>query len=409
MKVIIIGAGAAGLAAGQYLNKRNINVTILEARPRIGGRIWTDYNWVNFPIELGASVIHGDKAITFNYVPKSETISVGDIPVWFFKVGKKWRRGKEIIDSFNHVDQELINFTGPDKDIASWLEGIIKEPEIRKVIAFELTNPYLANPTEMSVAELAHEWRVNHSGEGHFLIKTGYNSVVKKLATGLEVLVGQIVSSISWTEKGVEVKIDNGRTIRGDKVIVTVPLSILQRGIIKFNPSLPLEKLKAIKFLKMGEVAKLFIRFKESFWAKDNPAYISSGEFPFIFPSSEGRGNNPVLTFFITRNDDSVLDFSDSEILEWALEKTGDLFGRRTKDLFIDYRLADWQKEDWIWAGYSFVPVGTAWAREELAKSLDSVLFFAGEATVTDSNPSTVHGAIESGIRAAKEILDLGY
>ena len=412
MKIIVIGAGVAGLSAAQELKKAGHEVLVLEASNRIGGRIWTDRNFANFPIEDGAEFIHGDKVETWKYIKRDEALEAGTFEGFSSFVDGKFSSGEEFyaIPEFKKIIPlypDADDLRCADMSVEDWVKGQDLTERAKFYLAERISNVYLARPQEIGVQDLAHESEVDHSGEGDFRVKDGYDILVGRLSSGIEVKTNTPVIKIDWKEK---IKAySNGSTFECDKIIVTVPLPILQQNTIAFNPVLPKEKLDAIASVKMGDVIKLHLVFKKAFWP-GNDSWLFIAKKPFIawWPSSYARnGVDHVFTAFITNEEARKFSkMPEKEVIDLALDYLEQVFSvKDIRSLFIKGKMVSWTNNPWIRGGYTFVPPGKFGSRQELAKSLDNKIYFAGEATVTDSNPATVHGAIESGIRAAKEIL----
>jgi len=296
-----------------------------------------------------------------------------------------------------------------------------------------MAHPYLAEPEEMGVADIAHEARVQHAGSGNFRIHAGYDVVIQHLASGLDVRLNTAVTHIDWGERpsggssdGVVVHTAASQALRASAVIVTVPLPVLQQDALTFDPPLPEAKRHAIQALRMGPVVKLHLLFRERFWPDDTSIFSGSGDMPVWWPPAFGRERSEdqpphVLTAFVGAKRALALDAMTNEaVADHALNALCQMFTRAphgevgaqpeyVSDLprrtFIKLERVSWQTDPWARGGYTFVPTGAYGARQALAEPVGGRVFFAGEATVFDSNPATVHGALESGWRAAREVM----
>lgn len=417
MHVIVLGAGAAGLAAARRLHDAGVTVQVLEARQRIGGRIWTDHTFAPFPIEHGAEFIHGERAITHTLVAAAgmETIPVD-------RYGRlRWSDGgpARTLDALPAHRRDLIGalFRAfdrlrtmppdvPDCSLAHYLRDCGFDAEALVGANVVLAQTCCASIETLSCADLARELRVDHAGRREYRVREGYAALLDWYARGLDIRTGTVAHLVRHTSSGVIVETDAG-VFHGDRCIVTIPVAVLQRGLPQFDPPLSARKRRAIDTLRTEPATKLFYRFDEPLWDADLTFMAHKGQAARWWPAAHTTHDVAVIVAYATAARARALDaLDDDEALAVGLAELQTLLGRR--DLMQRQRAARrvaWGADPFAYGGYAHVPPGAADARPVLAAPEGSTLFFAGEATAYDSNPQTVHGAIESGWRAADEVV----
>ncbi|MCW8998592.1 MAG: FAD-dependent oxidoreductase, partial [Kangiellaceae bacterium] len=237
----------------------------------------------------------------------------------------------------------------------------------------------------------------------------GYDTLVTALADGLDIKLNTYVNAIDYQGSIVSVQTSQG-TYTADYVIVTVPLGVLKKDVILFNPSLPQEKLNAIEALDMGVLNKVYLRFPEVFWDNnvDNLAQISEqkGHWSYWINLSKLTSQPILLGFNVASFGTEIESLSNQEIVSQAMVQLRKFFGDNIPEP-SDSIITRWANDPFSFGSYSYVPKGaTASMRQDLAAPVNNQVFFAGEATHSEY-PSTVHGAFLSGQREASRILAL--
>src|SRR5262245_25137572 len=302
MDVIIIGAGAAGLAAAAELARHKRSVLVLEARDRIGGRCWSRHEpGLAVPIEFGAEFIHGTPVVTFELLRKAGISAIQRTGTrWFVKLGGLRPRDRgEFLDRIRRAMEE----SGvPRKDVSfsDYLDSRLKRrlsPDER-TFALRMVEGYdAADPVRVSAREIVEEW----TGEGaasdaSFRPSGGYSAMLGSLAgefTGaadsaaVRLQLQSVVQAVKWKRGHVEVTgTFLGKSFRetAPRAIVTLPLGVLQLpagtpGAVEFAPALK-EKTRAIAGLSSGPVLKVVLRFSTPFWEElEEGRYLEAGFF----------------------------------------------------------------------------------------------------------------------------------
>jgi monoamine oxidase len=436
-EVIVIGAGAAGLAAAAELGLAGLSVVLLEARDRIGGRIFTQRDPVcNAPVELGAEFIHGRppeiwRPLTERGVPITEV----DGENWCFQSGQLFR-----CDFLSQVDAIMkeMDDRSPDETFLSFLQKCCpesknnseaKEQALRYVTGFNAADPDLVGVHWLVKGMRAEE---QIGGGQAFRSRGGYEDLIevfrqKLVEAGVRVQTATTVESIWWKAGRAEVTAASPTgSVRlvAPYVLVTLPLAVLQApagesGAVQFLPGLPDPKLEALNKLQMGKVIRVTLRFRHRFWDTLTPVGTSQtlSKLSFLFGQDDWfptwwtmmPDHRPIITGWAPfRCAERLSGKSRAFVIDRglkALSKPLRVGQRELQDLLDDAYFHDWQSDPFSRGAYSYGAVGSDGAQEALGSPMKDTLFFAGEATDVSGNNGTVHGAIASGLRAAAEIL----
>jgi monoamine oxidase len=436
--VLIIGAGAAGLAAARDLAAAGLGVTIVEARDRIGGRVHTIRDEsLNLPIELGAEFVHGKHPALFKLLDSSRT-PFSDVTErhWYFEDGVV----RHSNDFWNKLTAlfDLMNKEKPDQTFAQFLDSLPNDPETlrAKAVATRYVQGFHAADIRRAGVHgliAANEAEDQVDGHHSFRIAAGYETVLQRLNEaakqhGAIVQLNAVVREIHWSSNNVEAICLSGerqQRFAGSRAVITLPLGVLQekskaRTAVRFVPALPEEKQKAIDDIPMGHVARIVLVFRERFWegldlsgtgAQEDLSQLGFIHYPeAAIPTwwSLLPLRAPVLVGWAggTRAE-KFAGMSEAECVSEALRSLKKIFGvsemSLRKSLLQSY-LHDWNTDPFSRGAYAYLPVNGLTKQQELARPAQNTIFFAGEATSV-GHIGTVHGALESGQRAAKEIL----
>lgn len=414
--VIVIGAGAAGLAAARRLHEAGAAVTVLEARQRIGGRIHTDHSFAPTPIELGAELIHGEGAVTHQLL-QAAGLTVAEVDRYG---GLRWSAGgpaqplaalpaplRELIQELYAAYHGLAELdVSADRSLADELRARGLGPDELAIADVLLAQTCCASIEQLSCADLARELRADHAGRLEFRPIGGYGPLIAWLARDLSLVLGAPAQVVRHGPRGVTVEA-GGRTYSAERCIIALPVSVLAAGSIRFDPPLSPTKQDAIAAFATEPATKLFFRFDRVRWDAGLAYMAHSGLFARWWTPAHHRPDVPLLCCYVTAERARTVDaLSDAELLDQALAELARLLGEPGIAAgCVAWRRAAWATDPFALGGYAHLPPGSAAARPVLAAPEGERLFFAGEATAYDTNPQTVHGAIESGWRAAAEAL----
>lgn len=428
--VIVIGAGAAGLAAAAALGRSGHSVLILEARDRIGGRMWTRLEpELAAPIELGAEFIHGDSPQTVELLRQAGAAAIDTSGEhWSLIDGRLQRRTESLLGQVRAAFDAAGVLSRPDLSLEEFLEsgGGRSLPEEARAMARAFASGFdAADPRLVSLHSVAEEWR-----SGGMLDSSqsrpcgGYRTALLALCGALargrvRLQLQTVVTGVRWSDRSVEVDglqlgQPHGATARA--AIITVPLGVLKApadapGAIRFAPPLR-SKQAALAQLLSGPVLKVVLRFRRPFWEEQDGGRYADASFfhapgrlfPTFWTALPARA--AVLNAWAGGPSAARLRGSSQEaIVREALECVGAVFTGASPEAELQAAyLHDWSCDPFARGAYSYVAVGGGQARETLAAPLDGTLFFAGEATDTTGEPATVTGALRSGARAALEV-----
>ena len=416
-KIVVVGAGMAGLAAANMLHKLGYKVTVLEARKRIGGRVWTSRLWSDVPVDLGASWIHGEHKNPLTKLAKD--LGVRRLPTNYDNSIVYGNEGKPIDNKtekeankiFNKLVRQVFNNASDSETIFDAIEntnlwkGLSKQ---QRQSVMHLLNTTIEHEFSGALNEIS---AVNpddsevFSGED-MMFPDGYGLLTDYLATGIEIKMEHAVEEIEYQNDKVVVK-TNISEFLADQVIVTLPVGVLKKGNVKFIPPLPENKQQAVDVIGFGLLDKLFLKFPHVFWDKNK-------EILNWISDEHGRWNEwlniaaytekPVLLGFnAAEYARKTEQWSDEEIVNDAMSVLRTIYGTDIPDP-ESWQITRWGKDPFAYGSYSFNGVGASSdSRLALAETINDRLFFAGEATSEDY-PSTVHGAYLSGIEAAENI-----
>jgi monoamine oxidase len=428
--IIVIGAGAAGLAAAADLGRAGHSVLILEARDRIGGRIWTRLEPdLTAPLELGAEFIHGDSPETYELLRRAGSVAVDTSGEhWSLIDGRLQRRTESLLGKVRAALDAADVLSKPDTSLEAFLAGEDgrRLPEAARAMARAFVSGFdAADPQLVSLHSVAEEWRSGgmlDSSQSRPL--GGYRAALLALSARFDssrvrLQLQTVVTAVRWSDRSVEVEgLWLGRPFRATarKAIITVPIGVLEApadapGAIRFTPPLDAKK-TALAQLLSGPVLKVILHFGRPFWEeRDGGRYADASFFHApgkVFPTlwTALPAHAPLLNAWVGGPSAARLcELPDAEIIRHAMDCVNAIFpgGDGVPDLQAAY-VHNWASDPYARGAYSYVAAGGGNAREVLATPLSGTLFFAGEATDTSGEATTVTGALRSGARAAVEV-----
>lgn len=446
----IIGAGAAGLFAGDYLMTKGIRVEVLEASGRIGGRVRTlrpsdvpgGALWFNehvklsadFPAELGADRILGENSIWARFVQQQKYAT---FPVPAEENDLFWINGA-LVD-FNTASafpdfqtaaslaQSITAALGSGATVQELIQSSGIDSAYHKILEAWIANRYGTSNDRLGVHGIAEARTITQRNGNDFLVAHNpmADVLIGSFIKGAEaVQLNTVVKSIDYSGEKVVVtgeKIVNGTaqpfTSTYDKIIVTVPVSILKDGDIAFNPPLPSSKTNALSRMAMDSSIRVLLDFRKNFWETGFRNILGGEKATEIFnPGASGR-STVARSLSVTLSGKTAEDMSPLglQIIPALLTELDGMFdGQATPNIRRDTTeegnpvavIQDWGKEPFIRGSMSYLkPGGSIEDRLALAAPVSNTVYFAGEATDSLGEAGTVNGALQSAERAAQEII----
>ena len=409
-QVVVVGAGAAGLAAADALSRAGCSVVVLEARERVGGRCFTRrMAGLDIPVELGAEFLHGEARSTHALLRAAGVRAIDSS-----REQRALERGRlRPVNGFAEA-QRAVQRSALEEDV-SFHDFLRKRnlPEKTKAFATLMVQGFdAADPKRVSARSIIDEW-----GEGDELGASqprpqgGYGPVFDWLARslvarGVALRLQSAVQRIEWRRGAVTVRgrfLGEPFLVRAKRAVVTLPLGVLHARSI-FFPSLT-AKNEALKKLESGPVVRVAMRFEKRFWESRAPrvAFFHNPKAPFPTFWTPLPMRAPLLTAWAGGPKATKLTgSSEKTLLAQALASVRSVF-RDAPNPVAAY-VQDWAQDPFARGGYSYLLVGGEGAREALAAPVADTLYFAGEATDSEE-AGTVAGALRSGARAAREII----
>ena len=315
--VIVIGAGAAGIYAANLLREYGAQVTHLEARSIVGGRMKSNTSVPGIKIELGAEEIHGKRSILYDLaqfnVPSSLIPLPGDDYYFLenqlrskdYLIGNANLEGTgatmfQIIDSF-------VSYPGGAQSVAQYLNEKELDARFLEIANALIGNEYGADNSRIGMLALKEAEEGYSSGEDGQILKD--KSLLELFEIAFSEDVSQVklnkpVESINYEGTQVTVTTENGESFTADKVLITVPISILKNNSITFNPPLPSDKLDAIETIKMDNGLKIVLQFNTPFWDSNTGSIIGGSKVPEYWITGAGKSENAnlITAFLMVKN-----------------------------------------------------------------------------------------------------------
>jgi len=399
--VVIIGAGASGLAAGRRLAEAKISFAILEARSRTGGRAWT-VNAGGCPLDVGCGWLHSADHNPWSKIAEAEGFTVDrSDPPWGkpaleygFSADEQRDFRKAMETFYRRLDEA--SEASSDQPLSDFLEPGGKWNSLLNAISTYV------NGVELDRASL-HDYVAYEDSGKNWRVVEGYGAAISKLGEKLPVVLNCPVKSIDHSGKRVKIETAEGN-LSARAVIVTIPTRLIADQIIRFTPELR-EKTEAARGLPLGLADKLFLSLEDAakfpkesrLFGKIHPLGAANYHIrPFGHPLIEAYFGGMLAR--------ELEESGEGAFGAFAIDEIAGLVGNDIKTKLKALAESHWSRDPYSRGSYSFALPGHAGARAKLAEPFDNRLFFAGEACSPEYF-STAHGAYESGVTAADQVM----
>lgn len=418
MRAIVVGAGVSGLTAGRDLATGGVDVTVIEARDRIGGRTWTA-DVAGVPVDLGGSWIHGPFRNPLAEEARRAGLSWANDGVWgmglnVFVEGQGWAPADVaatlVAVQADFDPAEAAEALGPSANYTQSAAWYVEDRRLtgqQAVVArfgiewLEAALNIAGMPDQVSAPGTA-DYAMH--GGGNVMIAGGYVKLVEHLAEGLDIRLGEPVVSVDHGGDGCTITTTD-RDYRGDVAVLTLPLGVLQRRRVDFRPAIDDHQAAADR-LAMANLEKVVFRFDRRFWPDSarRLTFVSDDHrFPSWIDASDHAGQPTLIAFYNPFATPGIVDLRSDQRAAAALDVLRTMIPDAPDPVAV--RMTDWTNDPLANGSYSFVPVGGSPAdMAQLGRPGSRSLHFAGEHTMPTCF-GTVQAAYESGRAAAAAIL----
>jgi monoamine oxidase len=419
--VIIIGAGASGLYAAQQFIDRNIEVKVLEATDRYGGRIRLRQEFFDFPMEEGADWVYGNDNLWYTSIQDSEAtlVEYPDNPVYSLDGGIKTEtdlaNDVDFLSAMAFIDN-IPTYNGPDLSIENAVLSAGLKPRVHYIVDAITSNARGSSFQTVSIKGVSDGEKIWAEGEGRYL--SSNHALVNVLSGAF----GKVVSDhlalntpivqVDYSDINlIKLTDGNGEIHACTILIITVPISVLKAGDINFVPNLPINTTSAMNRIGMDNGYKVMLGFYVNFWGKEVTSVYTDGTVPEYYSPGMGRSlnnENRILSALIMgKQADALAGKTDEEIIQLLLTELDALYDGEASQQFDPSTtyLTNWGDKQYFKGVKSFPIVSGTGAAEEYARPINDQLFFAGEATALKGNYGTVQGALDSAERVVTEVL----
>ncbi len=413
-KVVVVGAGISGLAAAKKLKEHGFKVVVLEAQNKVGGRLRTN-RALGIAFDEGASWIHGtsNNPLTALAQKSGMTTAITDDKSWVsYDIGGVMRDDatfEQAEKAYYEVLDSLMKKGSLNQSFETVFNHLYPNYANDRLWKFFLSTYFTFDRGDLNKTSSLYYNEGEEFGGGERIATNGFDTIPNFLAKELDILYNQRVSQIEYSHEKITIT-HNETVTEADYVIVTVPLGVLKKEIIRFDPPLPAKKQIAIQKVGMNCVNKFLLTWETAFW--DDVSYISytpeiRDKFNFFVNVTKFHPNvNALLTFAYADYARLTETMTDKQITDEIMAHLKDIYGPSIPNPTHLLR-TKWQSNENSFGSYSYTAIETEMHHfDDLAESVYNRLFFAGEHT-NAAYFSNAHGAYRSGLREADKIIGL--
>jgi monoamine oxidase len=401
-EVIVVGAGAAGLGCAERLSRQGVDFLMLEARDRVGGRVYS-ITEEQLPIELGAEFVHG--------LPKKIIALLEGFKIPFYEVSDEhlYFKGKKLIplnDFWERMEKIMSSLKRKsDHSICEFIKRKKLSPDDRKLFLSFIEGFHAADTNVLGEEGLSD---TNQNGEdGIFRLTTGYSTIFTRIA---ETFAKRLhlcteLKKIDWERGRVQLTCNQGpsqtqKIYECKKVVLTLPIGVLKSTAIQWNKK-PAELDAALGGVHMGHVQRIVFRFRNRFW-EEQTSFMHTGDDQY-FPTWWSL--RPMHSKYLVawQGGPKALEMANwpvEERINSALMTLAKLTRQPLRIVNAEVEKAhthNWTKDIWSRGAYSYIGVNGLTGAQRLQKPFGDTLYLAGEGCAKTSGRGTVHGAYQSG------------
>jgi monoamine oxidase len=400
--VLIVGAGAAGAAAGRELVRRGLRPLVLEARDRVGGRAWTDASAFGFPVDMGCSWLHSANVNPWMTYAREHGFTVRErSPQWQRRIGATETSEEHQAawyGAFRRNEELIAAAARAGRDVA--VADVV--PDDRHRPLFDCVMSWLMGVDTAQVSTLDYDRYAD--SDRNWSVVEGLGSVIAHAANALDVRLDTPVTSIDWSGKCVRLQTPRG-AMEAPAVIVTAPTTVLAEERIRFTPRAP-ALLEACRGVPLGAANKVFIEMAPGALPYEGSVHFLGTDRSVRTASYQTRPlEREVLLAYFGGGFARELE-ERNELESFALDELAGIFGSEFRSQVRRIVHSEWTRDPWSRGAYSAALPGRAHLRERLTEPLGERVFFAGEACSTDYF-GTINGAWRTGVAAAAAVAQM--